>query len=238
MPDAALPAGMLLDLDDTILTYDAISGAAWQAVCRAEHRHLDPEELDRVLRETRRWYWSDPDRHREGRLKLDETRVEVTLMGLRRLGVEDRTWAARLAHEFAARRDAAIGFFPGAEETLRQLVSQGVALVLMTNGAAAPQRAKIERFGLDRFFAAFLIEGELGFGKPDPRVYETGLRRLGLPPHAVWAVGDNLEWDVAGPQRLGIRGLWHDYRQRGLPPGTPVIPDGIITRLADLLVRA
>lgn len=237
MPEATLPAGMLLDLDDTILTYEAISGAAWRAVCQAEARHLDPEELDRVLRETRRWYWSDPERHRRGRLNLDATRVEVTLMGLRRLGIDDRTWAERLAHGFAVRRDTAIGFFPGAEETLRELINRGVALVLMTNGAAAPQRAKIERFRLDRFFGAFLVEGELGFGKPDPRVYEAGLRQLGLPPDAVWAVGDNLEWDVAGPQRLGIRGIWHDYRQRGLPPDHTVVPDRIIASLADLLEK-
>ena len=33
-------------------------------------------------------------------------------------------------------------------------------------------------------------------------------------------VGDNLEWDVAEPQRQGIYGIWIDIRGRGLPPGT------------------
>ena len=30
-------------------------------------------------------------------------------------------------------------------------------------------------------------------------------------------VGDNLEWDVAAPQRLGMSGVWIDARGRGLP---------------------
>lgn len=110
-----------------------------------------------------------------------------------------------------------------------------MALALITNGAAAPQRAKIRRFDLERHCGAVLIEGELGFGKPDGRVYETALQRLGLSPDAVWAVGDNLEWDVAGPQRLGLTGVWHNYRCRGLPKGTRVRPDGIVSSLSELV---
>ena len=30
-------------------------------------------------------------------------------------------------------------------------------------------------------------------------------------------VGDNLEWDVAAPQRLGLRAVWVDGPGRGLP---------------------
>ncbi len=48
-------------------------------------------------------------------------------------------------------------------------------------------------------------------------------------------VGDNLEWEVAAPQRLGITGIWHDWQDRGLPPGTNVRPDRIIRSLPELL---
>jgi putative hydrolase of the HAD superfamily len=47
-------------------------------------------------------------------------------------------------------------------------------------------------------------------------------------------VGDNLEWDVAGPQREGIAGIWIDARGRGVPAEQTVRPDRIIARLADL----
>jgi putative hydrolase of the HAD superfamily len=49
-------------------------------------------------------------------------------------------------------------------------------------------------------------------------------------------VGDNLEWEVAAPQRLGIFGVWHDHLGAGLPPGSAVKPDRIIERLPELLV--
>jgi putative hydrolase of the HAD superfamily len=96
------------------------------------------------------------------------------------------------------------------------------------------QRSKIERFGLAAHFDAILIEGEVGFGKPDPRVYRRALDVLAVAPGDAWMVGDNLEWDVAEPQRQGIYGIWIDIRGSGLPHGHPVRPDRIIRRLSEL----
>jgi putative hydrolase of the HAD superfamily len=96
------------------------------------------------------------------------------------------------------------------------------------------QRRKIDRFGLAAHFDAILIEGEVGFGKPDPRVYHRALDVLAVAPGDTWMVGDNLEWDVAEPQRQGIFGIWIDVRGAGLPRGHEVRPDRIIRTLSEL----
>ncbi|NPA26863.1 MAG: HAD-IIA family hydrolase [Chloroflexi bacterium] len=41
-------------------------------------------------------------------------------------------------------------------------------------------------------------------GKPEPWPFRLALQRLGLPPERVLAVGDRLETDILGAQRLGI----------------------------------
>jgi putative hydrolase of the HAD superfamily len=89
--------------------------------------------------------------------------------------------------------------------------------------------------GLARFFDCILIEGEFGVGKPDPSVYRHVLEQLRLAPADCWMVGDNLEWDVAGAQAVGITGVWHDYAGAGLPSNTRVRPDRIIRTLTELL---
>jgi putative hydrolase of the HAD superfamily len=48
-------------------------------------------------------------------------------------------------------------------------------------------------------------------------------------------VGDNLEWDVAAPQRLGLRAAWVDGPGRGLPEGSPVRPDRILRAFPEFL---
>jgi putative hydrolase of the HAD superfamily len=63
------------------------------------------------------------------------------------------------------------------------------------------------------------------------------MKVLGARPEECWMIGDNLEWEVAAPQRLGIYSVWVDGYGRGLPPGSPVKPDRIIQSLRELLVK-
>ena len=108
-------------------------------------------------------------------------------------------------------------------------------LALVTNGAADIQRAKIDRFSLAGLFDHLQIEGEHGFGKPEAVAYLHAMRALGVEARDAWMVGDNLEWEVAAPQRLGIYAIWHGHLGRGLPPTSAARPDRIITRLSELL---
>jgi putative hydrolase of the HAD superfamily len=126
--------------------------------------------------------------------------------------------------------------FPDAAHALTALRQRGIPLGLVTNGDAREQRYKIERHALAAYFGAIVIEGEFGAGKPDAVVYQTALTALGVAPGPeVWMVGDHLEFDVAGPQRLGIRGVWLDRSGAGVPAGSAVRPDHIVRGLDELM---
>jgi putative hydrolase of the HAD superfamily len=105
----------------------------------------------------------------------------------------------------------------------------------VTNGAAGSQRAKIERFALSDRFDHIQIEGEHGFGKPEERAYHHAMDALGVAAGDTWMIGDNLEWEVEAPQRLGIYAIWMDTHGDGLPEGSTVRPDRIIRSLTELL---
>jgi putative hydrolase of the HAD superfamily len=59
---------------------------------------------------------------------------------------------------------------------------------------------------------------------------------LGVGPHETWMVGDNLEWEIVAPQRLGIYAIWYDGYGVGLPRNSAIRPDRIIRRLSELLL--
>ena len=107
--------------------------------------------------------------------------------------------------------------FPGAHDAIDALKALGVKLALVTNGAADPQRAKVERFALTHRFDHIQIEGEHGFGKPEERAYLHAMEALGVTAPDTWMIGDNLEWEVEAPQRLGIYAIWIDVHGEGLP---------------------
>ena len=79
-----------------------------------------------------------------------------------------------------------------------------------------------------------VIEGEFGAGKPDAAVYRHALDALGARAADTCMVGDHLDFDVAGAQRLGLQGIWIDRAGAGLPSGCVVRPDRIIRALTEL----
>lgn len=232
-----LPRAMLLDMDDTILVDSAKADDCWRAVLHRFASRLSglaPEALFAAIQDYRDWFWSDPERHRRGRLDLDAARQEIVAAALLRLGIDTPTLAGKMARAYSAQREDAMRPFPGAIKTLHWLRGRGVGLALLTNGAADPQRRKIEKWGLAPFFDCIVVEGEFGVGKPDERVYRHALAQLGVTPVEAWMVGDNLEWDVAAPQQLGMSGIWVDFAGTGLPAFSPVRPDRIIRTLSEL----
>ena len=143
-----------------------------------------------------------------------------------------RALCDEIAERFNALHDAELQCFPGAHDTLDRLKELGVRLALITNGAAAPQRAKVVRFALEHRFDHIQIEGEHGFGKPEERAYTHAMAALGVTARDTWMVGDNLEWEVAAPRRLGTshpRSGTTGYGT-GLPPDCRSAPTCIIRR--------
>ncbi|MHC5539369.1 HAD-IA family hydrolase [Singulisphaera rosea] len=75
-----------------------------------------------------------------------------------------------------------------------------------------------------------LISSELGYRKPHPEFYRAVCKSLALPPGAILSVGDDLENDVLGASRAGLRSVWLDRR------GTEIPKDEAIPRIPDLRV--
>jgi putative hydrolase of the HAD superfamily len=231
------PHTLLVDLDDTVIDYGGSAVPSWRAVCEwvaGQAPGLQADALYAAIDRVRRWFWSDPERHREGRADLRAASCRIVEHALEELGCHRVGLARAIAERYRDLRDAAVHVFPGAVGALEQLRARGIRLGLVTNGTGPDQRAKIERFELARHFDHILIEGEFGCGKPDLRVYRAAMEALSARPEDTWFVGDNLEWDVAAPQRLGLCGVWVDRARAGLPTGTTVQPDRIIQALAEL----
>jgi len=231
------PRAFLLDLDDTILDDSTRVHESWREACATHAARLAPLDVAvavAAIRKKSKWFWDDPDRHREGRLQLDAARREVVRLALRELGVEDADLADGIGDAYSHYRDIGMEPLPDAIETVRWLRESGRRLALITNGAAVAQRRKITRFEIADLFDAIFVEGELGFGKPDERVYRRALSALEVKPADAWMVGDNLEWDVAAPQKLGMTGVWIDARGRGISDQSAVKPDYIVRSLAEL----
>jgi putative hydrolase of the HAD superfamily len=241
MAVSELPRAMLIDMDDTILSAYGRPEIAWNNVAAEfseEFAPLSSQEVAAAVLDSGRRFWSTADA--VWRLKLSEARHEVVKGGFAALAAAGHPplpidLATRLADRFSAYREEEMFIFPGAHDAIDALKALGVKLALVTNGAAGPQRAKVERFALTHRFDHIQIEGEHGFGKPEERAYLHAMQALGVTAAETWMIGDNLEWEVEAPQRLGIYAIWIDVHGDGLPADSTVKPDRIIRSLSELL---
>ena len=236
-----LPRAMLIDMDDTILSAYGRPEIAWNKIAAefaGEFAPLLPQQVAAAVLDSARQFWASADA--EWRLKLAEARQVVVRNGFTALAAAGRPalpidLALRFADRFTAYREEETFVFPGAHDAIDALKALGVKLALVTNGAAGPQRAKVERFALTHRFDHIQIEGEHGFGKPEERAYLHAMQALGVTAPETWMIGDNLEWEVEAPQRLGIYAIWIDAHGEGLPAGTSIKPDRIIRSLTELV---
>lgn len=235
------PSVLLLDLDDTILQDGVWTEACWREVCIefAPHLSVSVEELYTRITDYTRWYWSDADRHRRGRVAMEATRREIVRAVVTALPDGDR-WAEPLAAAYSALRAARTAPFTGAIAALTTWRTQGLPLGLLTNGGATMQREKLTRFQLVPYFDLIWIEGERGIGKPDVRVFQEALVWFGVSASAAWMIGNDLAMDIAPAAALGLTTVWIDHGNGGSAAASPAQPSHAVHTLAEVvpLLRA
>ena len=214
-----------LDLDDTL--WDI-----WATIERAEHdlhawlseHHpaipqafttVELRELARTVME--RW----PD------IAHDRTEVRKRAFLLAAELTDTAGFCEHTAFEiFYAGRNNVL-FYDDALPALNWL-NERFPLVALTNG-----NANLNQIGIDHLFVGILSSGELGYSKPDPRMFMAACEHFQLPPHAVCHIGDDPLLDIAGASEIGMRTVWVNRKAQAYPADMPK-PDAEIQSLAEL----
>ena len=200
--------GLLLDLDDTLFD----RGAAFEAWCEG----IAQVQLGRTLEPGERESLHGFDRR--GHRSRHEFADDARRLGLT---VDAASFPFQLAEQIVPE--------PGVVEVITELArTRRVAIV--TNGGGA-QRIKLQRLGLDLIVRMVMVSEEVGFAKPDARIFERALAWSELRPEEVLFVGDEPVIDLAPAASLGMSTAW---RVRGPWPDELAPPSYRLTSIAQL----
>lgn len=92
--------------------------------------------------------------------------------------------------------------------------------------------ACLAELGILQVFSVAIDAAELGYERPDARLFADALAALDVDADAAWMVGDDPETDVRLAASMGLKTCWLAPPDREAPSG--VVPTLRITRLADL----
>jgi 2-haloacid dehalogenase len=121
--------------------------------------------------------------------------------------------------------------FPDAAETLKRLKSAGMRMAILSNGSPAMLDPLVRAAKFESYFDAVLSVEEAGVFKPNARVYQLAVDRLGVPASAISFQSSN-GWDAWAASAFGMKVVWcNRYGQQ--PERLPGKPDREITSLAE-----
>ena len=122
---------------------------------------------------------------------------------------------------------------PEVNSFLADLNQRTVPWGIVTNGPSGMQRHKCQALDLDRIAPFIVISEEVGYAKPDHRMFRGALDATGLDsPEQVMFVGDSPATDIDGAKRFGMRTAWV-RRGRQFPSELPP-PDHTIDSVTEI----
>lgn len=223
----ALYDALLVDADNTLLDFEAAEDAAIRETLFEMKVHANEAMVARY-KEINAALWRAFERKE---VTQDELRI------LRFSRFLDEINEVRDTHEMAECFVRALSNqaheIPGALAFLRS-ASVRVTVIVVTNGIPSVQRTRFRRSPLGRYVTDYVISGEAGFAKPDPRMIERGLSLAGVPQNRALMLGDEPLSDIAAACAAGVDSCW--FNPGGRENKTPHTPTFEIRKLEEALI--
>lgn len=117
-----------------------------------------------------------------------------------------------LAEVFRAASRFKLQLYPGVREVLDGLRGR-YQLAALSDGQALWAVPELQSVGLLDYFKPVIVSSDLGYRKPDVRMFESMLVEMNLTPAEVIFIGNDMYRDVFGANRLGIKTVFFKSNQ-------------------------
>lgn len=199
---------LLLDVDNTLLDFDAAERAA--ITDTLEHYGL-PHDLEAVqtYHRVNRQLWDSLAKGELNRNKLFAIRFSRVMQAL---GLPDSGNGREMNEYYEKELSNHADLIPGALNALEEL-GEVATLAIVSNGATMVQQPRIEASGIGRFMDGVYISEKVGAAKPSAKLFDYCLKDLGLSNRSrVLVVGDDLLADIKGGVNAGLDTCWVNFR--------------------------
>jgi len=126
----------------------------------------------------------------------------------KQLKLPNKGLVAELTETFNGHRRECVQLYPGAKDLLTRLKLH-YQIAILSNGPSELQRNKLRWLSLYDTFDWIFISGEVGYNKPDSRIFQYVLRATRVKPEESVMIGDSVDADLAA-KNVGIKTILFD----------------------------
>ena len=142
--------------------------------------------------------------------ELRSTRFTKTLD---KLGAKNKELGLLLEKEYIARSPYQTNLLEGTNEILDYLKPK-FQLHILTNGFKEVQHIKLHESGIKKHFNNIFISEEIGFQKPEKKIFELARTTANVEPHECVMIGDSFENDIQGALNAGWKAVYFSSRKK------------------------
>ena len=233
--------GLLFDINGTLIDINTNEGH--DEIYRGISRFLAYQGIYASPDEVRGEYYRHMDEQKKA---SPEAFPEFDAVGVWRAFLQARPKACRsmapdkllwlptfLAEMYRGLSMFRLELYPEVRQTLEALKGR-YKMAAVSDAQSAWAMPEIRAMGLEGYFDPIVVSGDLGFRKPDQRIFELALKGMGLKPAEVLFVGNDMYRDVFGAAQMGMKTVYFATNQ-GRKKSAGVEPDYILCRFGQLL---
>jgi len=108
---------------------------------------------------------------------------------------------------------------PYLDEVLTELKRRCYKLGVITNTVTSREehvRMALRRIDVEKFFDVIVTSVDVGFNKPDERIFLTALKAVNVRPEEAVMVGNRVSADIVGGNRMGMKTILFKWNERYL----------------------
>jgi len=201
MPKALKAKAVLFDLGNTLVYQEPYE--AFQRILQANSVFKSIKEIREALEKGNREFEAE----RRAVLPAREFYVQLNMTILKHLGITRSV--RRLAEEIDQQwfNFSKVHVYSDVKDSLRMLKQMRLKLGVVTGGYELDIKQILPRAGLEEFFDVCVGVDTTGKRKPKPEAFKHALKRLGVKPEEAIFVGDSLEQDYLGAQKVGMKAV-------------------------------
>ena len=226
----------LFDLDNTLWDFDANAKECIDILIKRHNltQYLpDPVAFYKMYKSNNEKLWA---MYEAGEITQQKLRYVRFAISLREAGVPDPDpWGPVFGEQYLELMPSMTRLVPNALSVLEYINAKGCKMALVTNGFKQVQYDKIRNSGLDAFFKnSVFISEEVGYHKPNPKMFTAAITSINGRKKETLMVGDNFETDIEGARIFGIDQYY--YNPAGKPcEGSPTYMGKDLRDLLDLV---
>jgi len=113
--------------------------------------------------------------------------------------------------------EATLQKLPYLDEVLTELKKRGYKLGVITNTVTSREehvRMALRRIDVEKYFDVVVTSVDVGFNKPDERIFLTALKAINVKPEEAVMVGNRISADIVGGNRIGMKTILYKWNER------------------------